>query len=142
RAQPEPVGYPSRVRLRCGGAIVGPAGRACRPAAQPRAGRALRSRGGPDHRRRAARGTGAGGAGRAGPPPHRSSALGLRASWSPGHRHRARAVAAPHLGARVMRLVGAALVGFVAGRLIWVLLRPALTTPITTRQNWRGREVV
>jgi UDP-GlcNAc:undecaprenyl-phosphate/decaprenyl-phosphate GlcNAc-1-phosphate transferase len=41
-----------------------------------------------------------------------------------------------------MRLVGAALVGFVAGRLIWVLLRPALTTPITTRQNWRGREVV
>jgi UDP-N-acetylmuramyl pentapeptide phosphotransferase/UDP-N-acetylglucosamine-1-phosphate transferase len=41
-----------------------------------------------------------------------------------------------------MGLAGAALVGFLAGRLIWVLVRPALTTPITVRENWRGREVV
>jgi UDP-GlcNAc:undecaprenyl-phosphate/decaprenyl-phosphate GlcNAc-1-phosphate transferase len=41
-----------------------------------------------------------------------------------------------------MGLAGAALVGFLAGRLIWVLVRPALTTTITMRENWRGREVV
>jgi hypothetical protein len=41
-----------------------------------------------------------------------------------------------------MGLAGAALVGFLAGRLIWVLVRPALTTAITVKENWRGREVV
>jgi hypothetical protein len=41
-----------------------------------------------------------------------------------------------------MGLAGAALVGFLAGRLIWVLLRSAFTTSITVRANWRGREVV
>ncbi len=41
-----------------------------------------------------------------------------------------------------MGLAGAALVGFLAGRLIWVLVRPAFTTSITVRENWRGREVV
>lgn len=41
-----------------------------------------------------------------------------------------------------MGLAGAVLVGFLAGRLIWVLVRPALTTSITVRENWRGREVV
>jgi hypothetical protein len=41
-----------------------------------------------------------------------------------------------------MGLAGAALVGFLAGRLLWVLVRPAFTTSITVRENWRGREVV
>ena len=41
-----------------------------------------------------------------------------------------------------MGLAGAAIVGFLAGRLLWVLVRPAFTTPITIRENWRGREVV
>jgi hypothetical protein len=41
-----------------------------------------------------------------------------------------------------MGLAGATLVGFLAGRLIWVLVRPAFTTSITVRPNWRGREVV
>jgi len=41
-----------------------------------------------------------------------------------------------------MGLAGAAVVGFLAGRLIWVLLRSAFTTSITLRANWRGREVV
>ena len=41
-----------------------------------------------------------------------------------------------------MGLAGAAVVGFLAGRLIWVLLRSAFTTSITVRANWRGREVV
>jgi len=41
-----------------------------------------------------------------------------------------------------MGLAGAALVGFLAGRLLWVLVRPAFTTSLTVRQNWRGREVV
>jgi len=41
-----------------------------------------------------------------------------------------------------MGLAGQALVGFLAGRLLWVLLRPAFTTAITVRENWRGREVV
>lgn len=41
-----------------------------------------------------------------------------------------------------MGLAGAAVVGFLTGRLTWVLLRPAVTTPLTVRQNWRGREVV
>src|SRR5207244_4245080 len=72
-------------------------------------------------------------------------ALRLRASRSSGHRHRAGAVAPPQLGARgasVMGLAGAALVGFLSGRLIWVLVRPGFTTAITVRENWRGREVV
>ena len=41
-----------------------------------------------------------------------------------------------------MGLVGQVIVGFLAGRLTWVLLRPALTNPITTRTNWRDREVI
>ena len=41
-----------------------------------------------------------------------------------------------------MGLAGAALVGFLAGRLLWVLVRPAFTTSLTVRENWRGREVV
>jgi hypothetical protein len=41
-----------------------------------------------------------------------------------------------------MGLAGAAIVGFLAGRLIWMLMRPALTTTITMRENWRGHEVV
>ena len=41
-----------------------------------------------------------------------------------------------------MGLAGATLVGFLAGRLIWVLVRPAFNTSITVRANWRGREVV
>lgn len=41
-----------------------------------------------------------------------------------------------------MGLAGAAVVGFLAGRLMWVLMRPALTTSITVRKNWRDREVI
>jgi hypothetical protein len=42
----------------------------------------------------------------------------------------------------MMAVAGATIVGFLAGRLTWVLLRPAVTTPTTIRRNWRGREVV
>src|SRR6185503_5099440 len=48
----------------------------------------------------------------------------------------------PRSRPNVMGLAGAAVVGFLTGRLTWVLLRPAVTTPLTVRQNWRGREVV
>jgi UDP-N-acetylmuramyl pentapeptide phosphotransferase/UDP-N-acetylglucosamine-1-phosphate transferase len=41
-----------------------------------------------------------------------------------------------------MGLTGQVIVGFLAGRLIWVVVRPAFTTPATLRQNWRDREVV
>jgi hypothetical protein len=42
----------------------------------------------------------------------------------------------------VTAIVTAAVVGFLAGRLTWVLVAPAMTTPVTVRPNWRGREVV
>jgi hypothetical protein len=41
-----------------------------------------------------------------------------------------------------MTVVLSAAVGFLTARLAWLLVRPAMTTPHTLRENWRGREVV
>jgi hypothetical protein len=39
-------------------------------------------------------------------------------------------------------LVAGVVVGYLAGRLVWILARPALTTPALVRSNYRGRTVL
>src|SRR4029078_4202383 len=72
----------------------------------------------------------------------RGTGAGLRRTGA----HPARAGAPRRRGcpatANVTAIAGAAVVGFLAGRLTWVLVAPVVTTPLTMRPNWRGREVV